>query len=292
MRLFGPVCYMGRMKCEKTQPGNPHELSVNQHVIPACSLARFADADGFVQVKSVKAAEILRLRPDNRFFTLRRVWDQRAEAGWMKKIEDRFQALVEDVLIGKVEFITGDDAWTVTHYFSLWYWRSRVQPPDETEQQFAGLTGETLTRDQEEHFEKMNVMFVRAGGRMPARFLTGIQLQTRVDQYAHQLVTGWDWGVIQAQEGEFLMPDVPHHTMLPIAPKVLFAAHNPNGTIVKSNVLAINTGFVAYTWSYFIARDIAVAMDGITDRDIQREVIERDRRMAAGELHGPISAVG
>lgn len=133
-------------------------------------------------------------------------------------------------------------------------------------------------------------MFTRAGGRMPTRFLTGNRLQVRVDQYAHQ-IKDWTWGVIQAQAGEFLMPDVPSHGFVPLTPKVVLAANRPNGTVLKSNLKEINTTSLAYTWQYFVARNIATAMAGISGSDIRKAVKARDARIASGEVpQGPIAA--
>lgn len=275
------------MKYEKPLPGNPNRLTIRQHVIPVRSLERFAGDDGCVQVRSVKASNILTLRPANEFFTLARVWDQRAEAGWMKQIEDRFQALADNILSGRFEFIVDDHAWTVAHFFSLWYWRSRQAPQTETEFRFEGLTGTNLTLEEEERLEKKHVLFTRAGGRAPSRFLTGIRLQGRVDQYAHQ-IKGWTWGVIQAQAGEFLMPDVPSHGFVPLTPKVALAANHPNCTVLKSNLKEINIAFLAYTWRYFVARNIETAMAGISGHDILKAVKVRDARIASG--NGPPEA--
>ncbi len=211
----------------------------------------------------------------------------------MKQIEDRFQALADDVLAGRIEHITGDDGWTITHYFSLWYFRSRQEPPREPDVQFAGITGEQLSQDQEERFEKMHVMFAREGGRMPTRFLNGIQLQTRVDQYAHQVLKSWTWGVIQAKSGEFVLPDVPHHGFIPLTPKVLLAANHPNGTILKSNLIEINVSSLAYTWAYFVARNVQTALAGVTNSAIAKAVKLRDAKLASGELvDGPIPSAG
>lgn len=278
------------MRYEKPLPGNPNELAIRQHVIPVRTLERFADDNGCVQVRSAKTTKALTLRPTNKFFTLARVWDQRAETGWMKQIEDCFQTLADNILSGRLEFIVDDDAWTVAHYYSLWYWRSRQMPQIETEFQAKGLTGTSLTLEEEERLEKNHVMFMRAGGRMPSRFLTGISLQVRVDQYAHQ-IKDWTWGVIQAQAGEFLMPDVPSHGFVPLTPKVVLAANHPNGTILKSNLKKINTVFLAYIWQYFVARNIITAMAGISNHDVLKAVKVRDARIAAGEVpQGPISA--
>jgi hypothetical protein len=40
---------MARRAYEKTQKENPHQLPVKQHVLPARSIARFANSGGMVQ---------------------------------------------------------------------------------------------------------------------------------------------------------------------------------------------------------------------------------------------------
>jgi hypothetical protein len=160
-------------------------------------------------------------------------------------------------------------------------------------------------------------MFTRTGGRTPSRFLTGIRLQVRVDQYAHQ-IKDWTWGVIQVRDGEFIMPDVPCDGFVPLTTQVVFAAKtladreheqtkveqeihgarlegqdlpkNEKETL-KSNLKEINTSFLAYTWRYFLARNIATAMAGISGRDILKAIEVRDARIASGEVfQGPIAA--
>ena len=78
------------------------------------------------------------------------------------------------------------------------------------------------------------------------------------------------------------MPDVPTHDLMPLSPTVLLAAHHPSGLITKSNLIEINTEFLAYSRRYFFARDLAIALDGVTDAAIQKAVIERDRKIAMG----------
>jgi hypothetical protein len=90
------------------------------------------------------------------------------------------------------------------------------------------------------------------------------------------------WGVIQAPEGEFIMPDVPAHDLMPITPTVLLAANHPSGIITMSNLITINTEFLAYTRRYFFGRDLKIALAGVTEAAIQKAVMERDRKIAAG----------
>jgi hypothetical protein len=238
------------MKFEKPQPGNPHKLTVKQHVIPLRTIERFAASDGMVEVSIGTGHQVKRLSPDAGIFWTRRAWDQHAERGYMKQIEDRFQPLVDRIVSGELTEIPEESLHDVNQFFSLWYHRSRIQPVDEIETQLNNVTGEMLTKDEQEILESKGVMFVREGGKIATRHITGLQIQARIiannrDYGARR------WGIIHASEGEVVMPDVPAHDLLPITPTILLAANHPSGLITRSNLIEINTEFLAYTRRYF-----------------------------------------
>jgi hypothetical protein len=143
------------------------------------------------------------------------------------------------------------------------------------------LTGTALTKDEQEILESRHVMFVREGGKIATRHLTGLQIQARImmDNRNH---AARRWGVIHAPEGEFVMPDVPAHDLMPITPTILLAANHPSGLITRPNLITVNTEFLAYTRRYFFGRDLRVALDGVTEAAIQKAAMERDRKIAAG----------
>jgi hypothetical protein len=115
------------MKFEKTQPGNPHKLTVKQHVIPVRTIKRFAGTDGMVEVNIGAENRIERLEPDAGIFWTRRAWDQRTERGLMKQIEDRFQLLANRITSGDLTEIPEESAHDVNQFFSLWFHR-KVDP--------------------------------------------------------------------------------------------------------------------------------------------------------------------
>lgn len=268
------------MKFEKTQPGNPHKLTVKQHVIPVRTIERFAGPDGMVEVNIGTDHRVERLTPDAGIFWTRRAWDQRAERGYMKQIEDRFQPLADRIVSGALTEIPEESMHDVNQFFSLWFHRSRVQPVDGIETQI-NVTGEALTKDEQEILESKAVMFVRKGGKIATRHITGIQIQARI-MADNRNCGARRWGVIHALEGEFVMPDVPAHDLMPIAPTVLLAANHPSGMITRSNLISVNTEFLAYTRRYFFGRDLRIALVGVTEAAIQKAVMERDRKIAAG----------
>jgi len=75
--------------------------------------------------------------------------------------------------------------------------------------------------------------------------------------YAHNELAVTRWGVIEAQEGEFLVPDVPLHTVIPFMPTRCLASPAPDGMITRQNLAEINRNSLAASRAYFFARDFA-----------------------------------
>jgi hypothetical protein len=264
------------MKFEKTQPGNPHQLTIKQHVIPVRTIERFAAPDGMVEVNI--ANQIERLRPYAGIFWTRRAGNQRAERGYMKQIEDKFQTIVNLIVSGELTEIPEASTHDVNQFYSLWFHRSRIQPANEIETQFNGLTGNTLTKDEQEALEARGIMFVREGGKVATRDVIGMQIQARI-MMDNRAYAERRWGVIHAPEGEFIKSDVPAHELMPITPTVMLAANHPSGLITRSNLTSVNIEFLAYTRRYFFGRDLKIALADVTEMAFWKAVKERDQKL-------------
>ncbi len=269
------------MTYEKTQQGNPHRLTIKQHVIPVKTIQRFAQQNGKVEVSIGSSRTLKQFKANNPVFWTSRVWDQRAEHGYMKQIEDKFQALVDQILSHELGEIPEEAMRIVNDFFSLWFHRSRVQRSSDIDTLMIGLTGSTLTRDEQEILESKHIGFVRDGGKLPTRQIVGLQIQGRImaDQRHH---AGRRWGVIRSLKGEFLMPDVPAHDLMPISPTALLAANHNSGFITEDNLSQVNLEFLTYSRRYFFGRDLRVSLQGITDAAIQSAAAERNRKVLAG----------
>lgn len=241
----------------KPQKNNPHRLIVKQHVFPLKSIARFADAAGTVSLSDFSRKRSRRAKPSDDIFCAKRAWDERAEAGYMKEIEDAFQHLADSILNGSVEHVRGDDVRIVCNFFALWYMRARHRQLPMQEIQMHGVTGGCLTVDQEEILEKKGYVFMREGGKMSARHINGIQLRMKLYQYSEQLQAKAQLGVIQTHEGEFVVPDTPSHFIVPLTPTVCLISPSPNGTILRSNLADINQTLVIAAEEYLFARDLS-----------------------------------
>lgn len=247
-----------RARAERTRPRNPNSLTVNQHVFPSKSIERFTDQTGRVSVHELHRGEVIRAKPNNSIFCARRAWDERAETGYMKRIEDDFQTIVGPIVDGTVRTLAAEFKAAVDKMYALWYMRSRNRDLESQEIQLNGISGEDITKEQEENLEKNGYVFARKSGRMPARQLNGLQLQIRINNYARALAASVTrWGIISAQSGEFIVPDVPSHYIIPLTPRITFVNSVPDGMITKSNVAEINRAVRATSRDYFFARDFS-----------------------------------
>lgn len=246
-----------RSKAEKTRKANPNGLTVRQHVFPMKSIGRFVADDGRVAVNDIPARRVWRAKPKADLFCAQRAWDQRAEAGYMKEIEDRFQILAEALIAGQGTVLTPDDKAAIDRFFALWYMRARHHELPEQEIRLNGITGDDLTKEQEENLEAKGYLFARSGGFMPARQLNGLWLQQQIDGYTDTLKQGVSrWGVIRPESGEFIVTDTPLHTIMPITPTLALAADVADGVIRHDNLAEVNRAFVSGSQRYFLARDL------------------------------------
>jgi hypothetical protein len=197
-------------------------------------IERFADADGRVAAHMLNSDKIVRVRPDNAMFCADRAWDQRAETGFMKQIEDAFQEAVKPILEGTAVSVTAEARPAIDRMYSLWYWRARYRDLESQEIHLKGIIGSDLSLEQEENLESNGYMFARASGKMPARQMNGVTLMIRTNRYADHLATTIPrWGVITAQAGEFIVPDVPWHGVLPLTPQLALINAAPDGMITE-----------------------------------------------------------
>lgn len=247
-----------RARAEKTRPGNPNSLTINQHVFPSKSIERFTNQGGRVSVLDLHRRKVIRAKPNNAVFCARRAWDQRAETGYMKRIEDEFQRIVGPLVEGNAETLATEHKAAIDRMYALWYMRSRYRELELQEIELVGIAGDDLTKAQEENLEKNGYLFARKGGRMPARQLNGLQIQQRLDRYAVDLAAGVTrWGVISAQSGEFIVPDVPVYGIIPLTPRLALVQSAPDGMIIERNVAEINRAMSAASKDYVFARDFS-----------------------------------
>jgi hypothetical protein len=242
-----------RRKFEKPLKGS--RLTVCQHVWPRASIARFARSDGVVCLYDKIRQRSRPAKPEDEIFCARRVWDQRAETGYMKGIEDAFQDLASEVVTGTVSRIDTAQKNRVDAFFALWRMRADYRESPDDEVVLKGVTGGNWSKEEEERFEMAGVSFTRKGGKMPARMLHGVRIQFGIDSYVSQLAHV-EWGVIQAQAGSFVVPDYPHYMIIPLSPTICLSAGGQTGIITTQNLAEVNRSFREASVGYYFAQDL------------------------------------
>lgn len=192
-------------------------------------------------------------KPSDSLFCADRVWDQRAEAGYMKKIEDSFQILADTITQNSAVELDPVECKIVSHFYALWHYRSR-QRGLPFQSLSSGLVTEGLNDDQLELLESRGIMAVRHDGSVAARHINGLQIQILAGRFATGLLDGARWGVITATEGEFCVPDMPNHGIIPVTPSVALVKDSPSGKIIEKNLGEINEAMFLSAQDYVFAR--------------------------------------
>jgi hypothetical protein len=245
-------------KVLRDMPTKGSNLTINQHTFQAQSIRRFYNDREVVDLND-KAHNIRRhAKADDSVFCAIRAWAQRDESGYMIRIETEFQKLASDVVGGRVTKLDKEQSRIVDNFYALWYMRSHLKYLPSLELKVQGVDGERYTKSQEESLEREGVLFAREGGRIPARQIHGAQIQILAHRYAEQISETTNWKIITAKEGEFVVPDVPTITAIPITPTLCLVSTAPSdGMIVKQDVAHLNGQFREASWEYFFARDFA-----------------------------------
>ncbi|WP_236176099.1 hypothetical protein [Pseudomonas qingdaonensis] len=244
------------MKFEKPQTGNPHRLTVNQHVFPKSCISRFCNSDGVVQLFSRKLGRVIELAPGNDFFCVKRMWDQSAEAGIGKRAEDRFVRLARGIISGSVKTVGVFEKAIVEEFFSLWRTRHKFKVEGLPDIKLEGLSGDQLTKDEQEILESKHVSFMLEGV-MPGRFAASIHLFGFHQQFAinnHQM----QWGIVRAGQGEFIVPDCFQDMMvIPLTPTIAIAADQSDSVLTIDEVATVNQLALTRVTDYFFARNFS-----------------------------------
>jgi hypothetical protein len=227
---------MPRRKPEPTLPGNPRELTINQHVHSRWCISQFADHDGVVSVLRRERSAPFPAKPDSQIFCAQRAWDEKLEHGLFAKVEQAFHAVVTSTLSGAS--IAPHHA--VSAYVAIWQIRSNfaLQPPEDVT--LAGVNSAALPKDKEEILEKKGCLFAR-GSIVPGRFGAYISALRAYD-LAMRALKEVRWGVFRSSGvAGFICPDRPKNELyIPVSPKVAFVAGYTDRAISEETVHELN----------------------------------------------------
>ena len=247
------------MKYKKTQKGNPHRLTVMQHCFPKRSIERFTNDKGVVCVHILKTEKTVSLRPDDPIFCARRTWDERAESGFMKEIEDTFQDLADRVASGKVvRHLSIAERQIVTDMFALWNIRCLWKNRPLQDEKIIGALGTTrnLSLDDQELLEKNHITPIRPDASMDGRHFTGVKIQQNLF-HVRETMKDAHWGILKSRGDEFVVPDsCENRVHLPLTPHLCFANIVGYRVLDSTELREMNAQSICTSKEYYFARNL------------------------------------
>jgi hypothetical protein len=249
------------MAFEKPQKGNPHKLTVKQHVFPRRSIERFYDSGNGIELSLAEQKMSIRALSTHDVFCAKRAWSHRVESGFMTDIERRYQEVAEAIVEGRVSSITALDQRAVSDMFALWRVRWHWQDSDHPDPKLKmDRLERALPIDVQERMEKVGVLFTRPDGTFPLRQAVGVNIQLDQEELAHAM-SGRAWGIVRAASGQFVVPDTyGSDAVLPLSPTIVLAWDCPDKTITGEAVAAINRVAFARHKRYLFAESFARAL--------------------------------
>ncbi|WP_345870331.1 hypothetical protein [Shewanella algae] len=247
------------MEYEKVQKGNPHKLTIKQHMFPAKSINRFGDENSFVEVFLINDKKEFKLKEDAKLFCARRAWDQRAEAIFMKNIEDKYQGLAEIILNNGLIKLGVKEQAIITDMFALWNIRWHWNKQQVSDQKIEGAisVAREYSVDEQEELEANGITSIRPDLTIPGRSITGVSIQQNLYQVREQMRDA-HWGILQSKAGNFIVPDnTPTSRMLPLSPRICLFSQSENERISEGELAELNQVLLDGAEQYFFAKKLA-----------------------------------
>ncbi len=240
------------MTFEQPVKGNPHQFVIKQHFHTAYSIGKFHDNDEKLDVHIKETGETERRHKRSSVFYTKRNWDQKAEIGLMADIEKSFHEEINNIK----PFESRNHS-AISEYFLLWRIRHNFHLSRMEDIVLNGASGSSLTKEEEEVLESKGAFFVRDGGVVPARFMTGIQVLMQLDQQRSD-VKDLKWGLIEAKNGEFIVADCYNDlTFIPISPTLAFCAGYQDMNVDKVSVANVNKQSIEKSSEFYFAKDLS-----------------------------------
>lgn len=248
------------MDYEKPQKRNPHQLTIRQHVFPQFLIKNFCDDSGRVSFFEKASAQISAKTPKDSSFCAYRVWDQQAEAGYMKNIEDNFKEISKGVLDKNITQLSEHHQEIATEMFCIWNLRHFYRKNPISDQKLNGAIGlsHSYTKDEQEQLEKAHVGFVRDDVSIPGRQVVSVQIQLKMFEIKKRFFSDGLWGIVTSKEADFLVPDNFNKGIIPIHPRVSLMFGCSPQVLHKDEVAMINGWAVASSSDYYFGKDLSL----------------------------------
>ena len=252
------------MEYRRTQKGNPHQLTINQHCFPKKSIERFCDQKRVVHVHLIKERKSVLLKPEDSIFCARRVWDQRAESGFMQDIESAYQDLASELeTVSEARCIGTEESQIVTDMYSLWHVRCCWKNLRIENQELIGVLApsEDYCDDRRELLEAHHLWtyeYESCGSSVsiPGHHIAGYLVQRDWGRVRYALKE-CHWGILESNFGEFIVPDNSRAGLvMPVSPTICLTLGEGRCVISEMELHQINASLKLSSEQYYFGRQL------------------------------------
>jgi len=248
---------------ETIQKGNPFRLTKEQHFIPKAHIKRFENDNKKVFCKNLisKNKKITEINSNDSIFKVQRLWAEFAEKGYMKRIEDKFSRLVDNILDESLKDFTTEQSRVICNMYTLWerraYHIKEFLKNQNLHIKLNGIDGEIHTLNEKEKIESFHMSYVNENGDISNRDLIGGQIQVYINSSPYQSI---EWGIIKSNKLKFIMPSNPcmrnsyenSIIIFPISPYFCLVPKELLNRINDENIHILNEKMIQNaSWFYF-----------------------------------------
>jgi hypothetical protein len=214
-----------------------------------------------VQAHRIHEKITFQANPRNKMFCVKRVWDQRAEQGFGKNIENSYQSLVERVLASATRSLSNDDNKIISMFYALWCFRSSIEQYDfAMSGNLEGITGKNLTAEDKLNLELKHSIYIEEGGVVPMHFKRGRSMQMAIDYFISRN-SHLNWFVAESRFLEFIVSDNPRReSIIPFTPSLCFICEFNAPVLSLDEVTRLNMNAIMHSKSYYFARNLGATL--------------------------------
>lgn len=236
---------------------NPHKLTIRQHILPRKTIERFYNNNQKVEV--CYNSKKISVNANNGIFYSKRIWDQRAENGFMKDIEDKFQQLADTIILEDNIKFNNDDMKIITDFYLLWWYRIQAKniPIPNTNLKNVLSLSHSYSEDESQRLEKNHITAIQEKGKeffMPSHHLTGVQIQRAIMNA--RSTKKFNWTIVRSEQKEFIVPEITEIAYVPVSPKICLLGNESASLLNDREVLELNKELIHYKPEYYFACDL------------------------------------
>jgi len=120
-----------------------------------------------------------------------------------------------------------------------------------------GVAPDNLTDDQRERLESNGYLVSNAVAAMPGRMMAHMAIWFEIRQATLNLAD-IQWGIAEALEGEFLVPDhFGEYSIVPVTPRLCLVAGSGDHALLLDGVRFVNRIAIIASSKYLVAREFS-----------------------------------